>query len=139
MNLILHILILNLFTLIQFSARLKPTFVAFLPVAQHVLSSLRYGIPGKTAIHFAMLGSLISMDSKPYLKLAKGYLTCLHWLQSSTRSVHNSRKNQLLVYTCKTYETRLPILHTILKNQLYTYLGCENRPLRFEYCDFYAT
>ena len=55
----------------------------------------------KTTMHF---GSLM-WDLKPYVKLAKGCLllpslvTC-RVEQSSTRSVHNSRKKQL--YICET-------------------------------------
>jgi len=73
------------------------------------------------------------MDSKPYIKLAKGCLILLHGL----RSVHNSRKNQL--YTYKSYQTHLGDSVHNKKNQLYTYLACENRPSVLTYCDSYAT
>ena len=67
------------------------------------------------------------MDSKSYVKLAKGFLM----LPSSvTGSVHNSRTNQLYIY--KTYKTCLPdSVHNSRKNQLYTSLACENRPSCF--------
>ena len=56
----------------------------------------------KTTMHF---GSLVwTQTSERMLDTAFS----LHWLQSSTRSVHNSRKNHLVLYTYKNYETHRP-------------------------------
>ena len=75
-----------------------------------------------------------SMDSKPYVKLVKGCLYCLHWLQSSTRSVHNSRKNQL--YTSDLQTRLCDSAYNSSKNQLYTYLPGLGEQA---YCDSYST
>ena len=46
------------------------------------------------------------MDSKPYIKLVKDVSYCLHSLQSSTRSVHSSRKTQAYTYQCDNLSSR---------------------------------
>jgi len=58
----------------------------------------------KPTMHF----DNIVWTPNPTSNMWKDASYCLHRLQSSTRSVHNSRKNQL-----------------------YTYLACKNRPSHF--------
>ena len=84
-----------------------------------------------------------SMDSKPYVKLAKG---CLVLPSSVTEfnevCIHNSSQNQLCTYKTSYSKTRLRnSVHNSRKNQLYINLPSSREQLGlrvFTHCVSYA-
>ena len=88
------------------------------------------------------LCTLVVWTPNPTSNWRKDAWYCLHRLQSSTRSVHNSSQNQLCTYKTSYSKTRLRnSVHNSRKNQLYINLPSSREQLGlrvFTHCVSYA-